>query len=199
MKSLTLIMMIVLALAFLVALISPATVKELGHKLHEATFAHMQRSGLVLMAEQVSKQAAKVAAGTKLTGADIGKPTYVVITSPDTVTWANGDTIASPVLIPKGSRPLCGGFASHADMGTSITLDVGLRTVAGVAIDADGIHSALDVATAAARAALNDGALVADGVEYVTTADCYMYATLAGGTPTANAQIRIEVPFLFPS
>lgn len=152
------------------------------------------------MAEQTSKQAAKVAAGAKLTGADMGKPTVVVITSPDTVTWAQNDTIASPVIIPKGSRILCGGFVSCADMGTSITLDVGLRKVSdGTAIDADGIAAAVDVATAATRAALNSGALVKDGVEYVTTADAYLYATLGGGTPTANAQLRIEVPFLFPS
>jgi hypothetical protein len=152
------------------------------------------------MAEIVSKQAAKVAAGTKLTGADVGKPTVVVITSPDTAAWAQNDTIASPVIIPKGSRILPYGYASHADMGTSITLDVGLRLVStGVAVDADGIAAAVDVATAAARSVLNNGALVAAGVEYVTTADTYLYATLAGGTPTANAQIRIEVPFLFPS
>ena len=152
------------------------------------------------MAEIVSKQAAKVAAGTKLTGADMGKPTVVVITSPDTAAWAQNDTIASPVIIPKGSRILSHGYVSCADMGTAITLDVGLRKVSdGTAIDADGIAAAVDVATAATRSILNSGALVKDGVEYVTTADAYLYATLAGGTPTANAQLRIEVPFLFPS
>ena len=123
----------------------------------------------------------------------------MVITSPDTATYANGDTLASPVIIPAGSRVLCGGFVSCADMGTSITLDVGLRKVSdGTAIDADGIAAAVDVATAATRAALNSGALVKDGVEYVTAVDSYLYATLAGGTPTANAQLRIEVPILFP-
>jgi hypothetical protein len=152
------------------------------------------------MAEQVSKQAAKVAAGTKLTGADMGKPTVVVMTSPDTVTWAQNDTLASPVIIPKGSRILPYGYASFQDMGTSITLDVGLRKVSdGTAVDADGIAAAVDVATAAARSILNNGALVKDGVEYVTTVDTYLYATLGGGTPTANAQICITVPFLFPS
>lgn len=153
------------------------------------------------MAEQVSKQAAIVAANTKNTVGKMGggAKRCIVITSPDTVTWANGDTIASPILIPKGSRILCDSFASHADMGTSITLDVGLRDTSGTAIDADGIAAAVDVATAAARSALNNGALVKDGVEYITTQDSYLYATLAGGTPTANAQIRIEVSVLFPS
>lgn len=153
------------------------------------------------MAEVVSKQAAYVAANTKYQRPKmgIGDPKVIVITSPDTVTWANGDTLASPHVIPKGSRILANGYASFADMGTSITLDVGLRKVSdGTAVDADGIAAAVDVATAAARSILNNGALVKDGVEYVTTVDTYLYATLAGGTPTANAQIRIEVPFLFP-
>lgn len=154
------------------------------------------------MAEIVSKQAALVAAGTKQLGPKmgVGKPTTVVITSPDTVTWAQNDTIASPVLIPKGSRILCHSYVSCADMGTSITLDVGLRKASdGTAIDADGIAAAIDVATAAVRAVLNNGALVKDGVEYITTEDSYLYATLAGGTPGANAQLRIECHFLFPS
>jgi hypothetical protein len=152
------------------------------------------------MAEKVSKQAAIANARTRNTIPKMGggKKTCIVITSPDTATWANGDTIASPVLVPKGSRFLCDSFVSHADMGTSIVLDVGIRDVNGTAIDADGIHNDLDVATAANRQAINNGALVADGVEYVTTQDCYVYATLAGGTPTANAQIRIEVSVLFP-
>lgn len=154
------------------------------------------------MAEKVSKQAAYVAAGTRKQAPVMGggAKKCIVITSPDTVTWAQNDTIASPVLIPKGSRFLCDTFVSHADMGTSITLDIGIRKASdnSTAIDADGICAALDVATAAARAAANNGALVKDGVEYVTTEDSYVYATLGGGTPTANAQLRIEVSVLFP-
>lgn len=151
------------------------------------------------MAEVVSKQAAKIAAGTKLTGADYGFARTVVFTSPDTVTWADGDTLGSGIRLPIGTRVLCGGFASHADMGASIVLNVGLRNFStGVAVDADGIAASVDVATAAARSVLNSGALVADGVEYVTTVETEIYATLSGGTPTANAQIRIEVPVLLP-
>lgn len=151
------------------------------------------------MAEVVSKQAAKIAAGTKLTGADYGHPRVVVFTSPDTVTWANGDTLGSGIRLPVGTRFVCGGMASFADMGTSITLDVGIRNASTlVAIDADGIAAAVDVATAAARSQLNSGALIKDGVEYVTTVETEIYATLSGGTPTANAQIRIEVPVLLP-
>lgn len=151
------------------------------------------------MAEQVSKQAAKVAAGTKMSPNEAyGKKRCIVITSPDTVTWANGDTIASPVPLPVGTRFTCNSMVSCADMGTSITLDVGIRDVDGTAIDADGIAAAVDVATAATRASLNNGALIKDGTEYVTTEVSYVYATLNGGTPTANAQIRIEVEVVTP-
>jgi len=146
------------------------------------------------MAEQVSRQAAKVAARTKMSPNEAyGKKRAIVITSPATVTWAQGDTIASPVLLPVGTRFTCNSMVSCADMGTSITLDVGIRDADGVAIDADGIAAAVDVASAATRAALNNGALIKDGAEYVTTVPCYVYATLNGGTPTADAQIRIEV------
>lgn len=153
------------------------------------------------MAEQVSKQAAIVAAGTKNLAPKMGGGTKrcIVITSPDTVTWAQNDTIASPILIPKGSRFLADSMASFADMGTSITMDVGIRAVDGTVIDADGIAAAVDVATAAARADLNSGVLVKDGAEYITTEDCYVYATLAGGTPTANAQVRLEISVMFPN
>lgn len=153
------------------------------------------------MAEQVSRQAAKLATtprGKMSPHEAYGKKRVVVITSPATVTWANGDTIASPVVLPVGTRFTVGSYVSCADMGTSITLDVGIRDVAGTAIDADGICAAVDVATAAVRSLLANGALVVDGAEYVTTVPCVVYATLAGGTPTANAQIRIEVECVTP-
>lgn len=157
------------------------------------------------MAEQVSRQAARLAAsanGYKQRAADCGKVSMVTITSPATVTWANGDTLGSGVRLPIGTRILLNGYVSCADMGTSITLDVGLRAYkpdySGTAIDADGIAAAVDVATAATRAVLNNGALIKDGAEYVCTQDSEIYLTLAGGTPTANAQLRIEVPVIFP-
>lgn len=151
------------------------------------------------MAAIVSKQAAKIAAGTKLSGADFGRKVCIVWTSPDTVTWADGDTLASGQKLPIGTRILCDNFISHADMGASIVAAVGLRNFAtGVAVDADGIATAVDVATAAGRTAANNGDLVKDGVEYVTTVETELYATLSGGTPTANAQIRFEVSVLVP-
>lgn len=150
------------------------------------------------MAEIVSRQAAKVAARTKMSPNEAyGKKRVVVLTSPATAAWAQNDTIASPVLLPVGTRFTCNSFASHAAMGVGVTLDVGIRDANGTAIDADGIASAIDVA-AAGRSALNDGDLVAAGAEYVTTVPCYVYATLGGANPTDDAQIRIEVEVVTP-
>lgn len=150
------------------------------------------------MAEQVSRQAAKIAANQKMLPHEAGGRVRVaVITSPATVTWANGDTIASPHIIPAGSRILCTSYISCQDMGTSITADLGLRNAnTGAEVDLDGIATAIDVATAAVRAVANNGALVKDGVESVTTVPTVPVLTLNGGTPTANAQIRAEVMYL---
>lgn len=153
------------------------------------------------MAEQVSRQAALVAAGTKMQpGVNGGKVRVAFIDSPATVTWANGDTIASPEIIPAGSRILLDSYISCQDMGTSITADLGLRNAkTGAEVDLNGIGSAIDVATAATRAICNNGALVVDGAVYVTTVDCVAVLTLNGGTPSANAQISAQVKYVCPA
>lgn len=150
------------------------------------------------MAEIVSRQAAKVAARTKMSPNEAyGKKRVLVITSPATAAWAQNDTIASPVLLPVGTRFTCNSFASHAAMGAGVTLDVGIRDKDGTAIDADGIADGVDV-SGAGRSALNNGVLVAAGAEYVTTEPCYVYATLGGANPTDDAQIRIEIEVVTP-
>lgn len=155
------------------------------------------------MAEQTSRETARLAssaAGGKVRAASSADIRASVITGPATVTWANGDTMGNRERIPAGARIL-GALVSCADMGTSITLDVGLRAYTqdgtGTAIDADGIVAAYDVATAAVPSAMvGTGALVTSGVESVTSADAEPYFTLNGGTPTANAAIRVTVLYL---
>lgn len=148
------------------------------------------------MAEISSKQVtARVAPSKAEPSKEGGKVRKVFITSPDSVTWANGDTIASGKILPAGVRFTAGSIASHAAMASSVVLAVGIRDASGTEIDADGICASVSVASAG-RTALNNGALVAAGVEYVTTVPCEVYATLSGATPTANAQIRIEVEYV---
>lgn len=155
------------------------------------------------MPEITSRQAARLAstaAGGKMRNADASIVFATVITSPATVTWANGDTVGNRFRIPAGSRLLYA-QVSCADMGTSITLDVGVRRWTpdgtGAVIDADGIVAALDVATAAVSADARNGAMVAAGTETgILTQDAEPYFTLNGGTPTANAQIRVDVFYM---
>lgn len=149
------------------------------------------------MAELNSRQAALVAAGTKMKPADVmGKKRVLILTSPATAAWAQNDTVASGVPLPPGTRILADSFVSHAAMGASVVMHVGLRDFATkVAIDADGIAASIDVSSAG-RTAANSGALVKDGAEYVTTAVSEVYVTLAGANPTDDAQFRLEVSFL---
>lgn len=155
------------------------------------------------MAERTSRQVAKLAAtatgmGKMLPSDAYGKKRVIVITSPATVTWADGDTIASGIPLPIGTRLLASSYVSNAAMGSSVVLDVGIRNFSTQAeIDADGIATGVSVSSAG-RTVLNNGALVAAGVESVTTVISEVYATLRGATPTANAQIRIEVEVVTP-
>ncbi len=152
------------------------------------------------MPEFNSRQAALIAAASKVPGNADGLARKIVITTPAVAAWANGDTIASGLVIPKGSRLTAGSIVSNAAMGASVTLSVGIRnarTKAAIsgAGGAAGIASAVAVATAG-RSALNNGTLVADGAEYIVPEDAEVYATLGGATPTANAQLRIEVEYV---
>lgn len=148
------------------------------------------------MAEFNSRQAALVAAGSKTLSNSVGKLRTLVITTPATAAWAQNDTLASGIRLPKGVRFLASSFVSHEAFGASVTLDVGIRNFdTKVAIDADGIASAVAISSAG-RSALNNGALVAAGVESLTTADTEVYATFIAANPTDNAQLRIEVHYL---
>jgi len=147
------------------------------------------------MPEIISRQVtAQTGAGKKMTQAEsYGKKRVVLITSPATAALAQNDTIASGMRLPKGTRFLAGSVVSHAALGTSVTMDIGIRNFDTKAvIDVDGIADGLDVA-AAGRTVANNGALVAAGNEYVTAESVEIYATLLSANPTDDAQFRIEV------
>lgn len=151
------------------------------------------------MAEFNSRQAAKIAAGTKLLPSEgSSKVKTVIMTTPATAAWAQNDTIVSGVRIPAGARFLASSIVSHEAFTTSVTLEVGIRNwVTKAVIDADGIAAAVSIASAG-RTAINNGALVAAGVDSVTTVDCEVYCTLTGANPTDNAQLRLEVNYTCP-
>lgn len=153
------------------------------------------------MAEIVSTQAALVAAGTKLSNVEaLGRLQMVSINSPATAAWAQDDTIASPVVLPTGTRITGLGKVFHQAMGTSVTMDIGLRGVdsAQTVIDVDGIADGLDVAAAGITDA-NTGLKVNDVASvYVTTVPSVIYATLLAANPTDDAQFRIDIPVVLP-
>lgn len=150
------------------------------------------------MAEINSRQKTAIAAGNKVLHSVQGSPQCLVFTSPAAAAWAQNDTFASGMRIPKGSRLLANSIVSHGAMAASVTIDVGLRGfVSGTVLDADGI--AVDVSVASAgRTALNNGAYIAAGIDNLVTEDAEVYVTIEGANPTDDIQMRFEIWYLPP-
>lgn len=155
------------------------------------------------MAEQTSREATRIASSTygyKARAVSQNRVEAVVITGPDTVTWAQNDTCGSRIRIPKGARPLYA-HVSCAAMGTSVTLDVGFRAFdingLGAVIDVDAVVDGLDV-SAAVSVFNASGSMVAAGTDSVLSADAEAYFTLLSANPTDDADIRVTVFYLPP-
>ena len=149
------------------------------------------------MPEFDSRQIAALAANpsAKVNPFDHGKVMALIATTPAAVAWAQDDTFEIG-MIPRGSRILRDCMVRHAAMGSSVTLVVGTRTVDGTVIDADGIFASASVASASAGTLLNTGAQMVQANGFVTTVDTVVYATLAGATPTANAQMEFDLRYI---
>jgi hypothetical protein len=153
------------------------------------------------MAEFDSRQLANLEASPKVKAppSDYGKLMVACATTPAAAVWAQNDTFATGIIIPKGSRILRSGRASFSAFGASVTMDVGIRAASnGTVVDVDGIADGLNVASAGV-AELDGGSLFASGVSYVTTQDVEVYATFLAANPTDNAQLELEIHFLPPS
>jgi hypothetical protein len=148
------------------------------------------------MPEINSVQKTAMAAGTKLLPSTHGKVRCLYFSTPATAAWAQNDTFASGVILPKGSRILPSSYVSNSAFGSSVTADVGLRNaVTGVEIDLDGIADGIDIA-AAGRQVLNSGLLVAGGVDSVTTADAEVVVTLLSADPTNDADMAVYIFYM---
>ena len=155
------------------------------------------------MAEQTSREAARLAsfsAGGKMKAVSANVLRTSTITGPDTVTWAQNDTCGNRDRIPKGAR-LLGAYVSNAAMGTSVTLDVGVRQWTrdgtGAVVDVDGLVDGLDVASAQSTFVAT-GSAVAAGVDSTLAYDCEPYFTLLSANPTDDADIRVTVLYVAP-
>lgn len=151
------------------------------------------------MAEIDSRQLTSLEASPKVKGSpyDDGQISVACATTPAVAAWAQNDTFATGIIIPKGSRILRSGRLSHGALGASVTMDVGIRALDGTVIDVDGIADGLDVAAAGVKE-LDGGSLFASGVAYVTTQDSEVYCSLLSANPTDNIQFEVEIHWLGP-
>lgn len=150
------------------------------------------------MADILGRLPTEIAANRKVMQDTQGRKFTAVCEMPTTYTAASGDTVSTGVILKKGTRLLAGTVLSNAANTASLTLAVGLRDpVTKVAIDATAIMAATAITTAA-TADLYTGTKVTAGQRYVLPSDAEIYFTFAAATPTANAAIRVEVPYLVP-
>lgn len=150
------------------------------------------------MPEFNSRQKAGQLTFVKTPPTDYGKIQVAVATTPTAAAYAQNDTFATGIFLPKGARILRSGRASHGAFGASTTLDVGIRALDGTVIDVDGIADGLDIAAAGIKE-LDGGSLFAAGVGYVTTQECEVYATFLTANPTDNAQMELEIHWVGPT
>lgn len=149
------------------------------------------------MAEVNTTQGAKLLAGTKLSPHEsAGRVRTLASKMPTTyASLAINDTIFIG-RIPVNSRILLEGWISCAAGTATGVLDIGLRsTKTGTVIDADGIAVGIDIAAAGNKAA-NNGALIANGAEYVTTEEVDVYATARVAVVAANQALKFEISYV---
>lgn len=149
------------------------------------------------MAEVNTTQGAKLVAGTKLSPHEsAGRQRMLAAKMPAAYAQlAINDTIFIG-RIPVNSRILLGGWISCAAGTATGVLDIGLRsTKTGTVIDADGIAVGIDIAAAGNKAA-NNGALIANGAEYVTTEEVDVYATARVAVVAANQALKFEISYV---
>lgn len=124
--------------------------------------------------------------------------TIVISTVPTYAAMGVGDTVATDLVIPAGSRLVAGPTLSCAAGAASSTLSVGLRDATTKAvIDATAIINAASIASAT-TVQLNTGTKLITGQEYYVPQDAEVYWTIGGATTSANQAIRTEVSFVSP-
>lgn len=149
------------------------------------------------MAEVNTTQGAKIIANSKLVPHESHGRVRVLASKMPT-TYASAP-IADTIFIGRvktGTRFLAGGNVSCGTGTASSTVSIGLRsTRTGVIISATGLATGLDIATAGVKA-VNTGAYIAAGAEFVTTEECDVYATIAGAALAANQALKFELLYV---
>lgn len=148
------------------------------------------------MADINGRAAAEIAAGRKVLCDTQNEVSMAVCEMPTTYTAAQNDTVGFGIVLKKGTRLLNGVFLSNAANTASLTFQVGIRNNdTKVAVDATAVMAATAI-TSAANAEVNTGTKLTAGQRYVLDQDCELYGTFLAAAPTANAAIRVEVPYM---
>ncbi len=144
----------------------------------------------------VTRTSVAQVAGNKAPGGSFNKDRTLFIDTPAAWSAANGDTFATGIIIPAGSR-LRGAVRLSTAAGTaSTTLSLGIRDARTlVAIDATAVVAAASIATAQEQS-LATGTKLTAGQYYVMPVDVEIFGTFGGATPLANQAIRAEVTFV---
>ena len=146
----------------------------------------------------ITRTSAAILAGRKTDPTNQNRTRVAVIETAAAYTAANGDTFATGIVLPKGTRLLMPVSLSNAANAASVTLSLGLRdATTKVAIDATAIMAATAIASAQAIQ-VNTGTKLTAGQFYVLPQDCEIYGTFGGATPNANVAIRAEVSYVAP-
>lgn len=150
------------------------------------------------MAEVNSKQAANVAAGIKNRAGDHNRVRALVITTPDTWSASNGDTMASKQVLPPGARVI-GVQVGCAAGAASSTLSIGIRDAKdGANPDPDALCAAQAI-NAAGTFAVVSGATLTNGQDgLIPQVEQEVYFTFGGANPTANQDIRAVIQYIAP-
>lgn len=148
------------------------------------------------MADINGRIPAELAAGRKALYDSQSKSFVAVAEMPTTYTAGQNDTVATGVILKKGSRLLAPVTISGNTNTASLTVAVGIRdATTKVAIDATALAAATAITTAA-TVQVNTGTKLTAGQRYVLPQDVEVYFTLAGAVPTANVPLRVEIPYI---
>lgn len=129
---------------------------------------------------------------------ELNRQRTAIIDSAATYTAANGDTFATHLVLPAGSRLKAPVTVSCGTGTASATISIGIRdALTKVAVDATAIVNAVAVTTAA-TSQVNTGTKLITGQYYVLPQDCEIYGTFGGATPTANQAFRFEIDWISP-
>ena len=138
-------------------------------------------------------------AGRKAHPTELNRVRTAVIDSAATYAAVpSGDTIATHLVIPAGSRVLLPVSFSCAVGTASSTLSVGIRNASTkAAIDATAVVNAVSAATAV-TGQYNTGTKLISGQYYTMPTDVELYLTTGGATLLANQPFRFEVQWVSP-